>query len=90
MTRPPLAKSISKFGKGQNVFAQGDVADAVFYIQEGKIKLTVVSDQGKEASSGFWSRDNSLARAASMVIHCVLPLPRQRRPVSSREYRRRR
>lgn len=67
MTRPPLAKSISKFGKGQNVFAQGDVADAVFYIQEGKIKLTVVSDQGKEASSGFWSRDNSLARAASMV-----------------------
>lgn len=41
-------KSISKFAKGQNVFAQGDVADAVFYVQEGKVKLTVVSDQGKE------------------------------------------
>jgi CRP/FNR family transcriptional regulator, cyclic AMP receptor protein len=46
-------KSISKFSKGQNVFAQGDVADAVFYIQKGKIKLTVVSDQGKEAIVGI-------------------------------------
>ena len=32
-------KSISKLGKGQNVFVQGDVADGVFYIQKGKIKL---------------------------------------------------
>jgi CRP/FNR family transcriptional regulator, cyclic AMP receptor protein len=46
-------KSICKFSKGQNVFAQGDVADAVFYIQKGKIKLTVVSDQGKEAIVGI-------------------------------------
>ena len=46
-------KSISKLGKGQNVFVQGDVADAVFYIQKGKIKLTVVSDQGKEAVVGM-------------------------------------
>jgi CRP/FNR family transcriptional regulator, cyclic AMP receptor protein len=44
-----VGKSISKFSKGQNVFAQGDVADAVFYGQKGKIKLTVVSDRGKEA-----------------------------------------
>jgi CRP/FNR family cyclic AMP-dependent transcriptional regulator len=48
-----VGKSISKFNKGQKVFAQGDVADAVFYIQEGKIKLTVVSDQGKEAVVGI-------------------------------------
>ena len=46
-------KSVSKFAKGQNVFAQGDVADAVFYVQEGKVKLTVVSDQGKEAVVGI-------------------------------------
>jgi CRP/FNR family transcriptional regulator, cyclic AMP receptor protein len=46
-------KSISKLGKGQNVFVQGDLADAVFYIQKGKIKLTVVSDQGKEAVVGM-------------------------------------
>ena len=33
----------------RNIFQQGDAADAVFYIQEGEIKLTVVSPQGKEA-----------------------------------------
>jgi CRP/FNR family transcriptional regulator, cyclic AMP receptor protein len=42
-------KTISKYRKDQIVFAQGQVADAVFYIQEGKVKLTVVSEQGKEA-----------------------------------------
>jgi CRP/FNR family cyclic AMP-dependent transcriptional regulator len=42
-------KTISKYRKGQIVFSQGQVADAVFYIQQGKIKLTVVSEQGKEA-----------------------------------------
>ena len=48
-----VGKSISKFSKGQNVFAQGDVADAVFFGQKGKIKLTVVSDRGKEAVVGI-------------------------------------
>ena len=42
-------KTISKYRKDQIVFSQGQVADAVFYIQEGKVKLTVVSEQGKEA-----------------------------------------
>jgi CRP/FNR family cyclic AMP-dependent transcriptional regulator len=42
-------KTISRYRKGQIVFSQGQVADAVFYIQQGKIKLTVVSKQGKEA-----------------------------------------
>jgi CRP/FNR family transcriptional regulator, cyclic AMP receptor protein len=42
-------KRIFKFRKDQIVFSQGQVADAVFYIQQGKVKLTVVSEQGKEA-----------------------------------------
>ena len=42
-------KTISKFHKDQIVFSQGEVADAVFYVQQGKVKLTVVSEQGKEA-----------------------------------------
>src|SRR6266550_3077046 len=42
-------KTISKYRKDQIVFSQGQVADAVFYIQQGKIKLTVISEQGKEA-----------------------------------------
>ncbi len=38
-----------KFRTGQSVFAQGDVADKVFYIQKGRVKLIVVSKEGKEA-----------------------------------------
>jgi CRP-like cAMP-binding protein len=42
-------RTISKYRKDQVVFSQGEAADAVFYIQKGKVKVTVVSDQGKEA-----------------------------------------
>ena len=45
--------TISKHGKGQVVFAQGDPADSVFYIREGRVKITVMSDQGKEAVVAF-------------------------------------
>src|ERR1700683_3274555 len=46
-------KTISKYQKDEIVFSQGDVGDAVFYIQKGKIKLTVVSKRGKEAVLGL-------------------------------------
>src|SRR5450432_1115161 len=42
-------RTISKYRKSQTVFSQGDIADSVFYIQEGKLKITVVSENGKEA-----------------------------------------
>jgi CRP/FNR family cyclic AMP-dependent transcriptional regulator len=42
-------RTIGKHRKDQIVFTQGDPADAVFYIQKGKVKVTVVSEQGKEA-----------------------------------------
>ncbi len=42
-------RSIGRYRKDQIVTAQGDPADAVFYIQRGKVKVTVVSEQGKEA-----------------------------------------
>jgi CRP/FNR family transcriptional regulator, cyclic AMP receptor protein len=38
-----------KYRKGQNVFAQGEPAEAVFHIQKGKVKVTVTSEQGKDA-----------------------------------------
>jgi CRP/FNR family transcriptional regulator, cyclic AMP receptor protein len=41
------------FPKRQDIFTQGDTADAVFYIQTGKVKLTVVSKTGKEATIGI-------------------------------------
>jgi len=42
-------RGVFKYRKDQIVFSQGDPADAVFYVQKGKVKLTVVSEQGKEA-----------------------------------------
>ena len=42
-------RTVSKFRKKQDVFRQGDSANSVFYIQKGKAKLTVTSEQGREA-----------------------------------------
>jgi CRP-like cAMP-binding protein len=42
-------RSVGMYRKGQSIFSQGDAADTVFYIQQGKVKVTVVSGQGKEA-----------------------------------------
>jgi CRP-like cAMP-binding protein len=44
-----VGRTISKYGKNQMVFLQRDPANAVFYIQKGKVKITVVSEQGNEA-----------------------------------------
>jgi CRP/FNR family cyclic AMP-dependent transcriptional regulator len=42
-------RSVASYRRKQVIFAQGDPADAVFYVQKGRVKLTVVSKQGKEA-----------------------------------------
>lgn len=47
-------RTVVSLQKKQTVYAQGDPCDAVFYVQKGKVKLTVVSDSGKEAIVGTW------------------------------------
>src|SRR6202047_1681865 len=49
-------RKIAAFPKRQTIFAQGDSSDAVFYIKEGKVKLTVVSETGKEATIGILNK----------------------------------
>jgi len=49
-------RKIESFSKKQTIFAQGDSSDAVFYIKEGKVKLTVVSQVGKEATIGILNK----------------------------------
>jgi CRP/FNR family transcriptional regulator, cyclic AMP receptor protein len=49
LTKPGKGRTVLTFEKGQTVFAQGDRADAVFYIQQGQVKISVISEQGKEA-----------------------------------------
>jgi CRP/FNR family transcriptional regulator, cyclic AMP receptor protein len=44
-----IAKSIIEYGRGESIFAQGDVCDHVMYIQTGGVKLSVLSKTGREA-----------------------------------------
>jgi CRP-like cAMP-binding protein len=53
-------RTITAVPKKQTVFVQGDSSDAVFYIQKGKVKLTVVSKSGKEATIGILSEGDFL------------------------------
>ena len=53
LAKTGLGKTIKEYRKNQKVFSQGDAADAIFYIRQGRVKLTVVSKQGKEAVVGI-------------------------------------
>jgi CRP/FNR family transcriptional regulator, cyclic AMP receptor protein len=46
-------KTVLKYLNNQIIFSQGEIAEAIFYLQEGRVKLTVVSEQGKEAVVGI-------------------------------------
>lgn len=49
LTKANGGKTINSYRSKQRIFVQGGAADAIFYIQKGKVKLTVVSKRGKEA-----------------------------------------
>ena len=51
-------RKLAKHIKGARLFSQGEAAEAVFYIQQGKVKLTVVSPQGKEAVVAILGADD--------------------------------
>jgi CRP-like cAMP-binding protein len=53
LTKVGRGRNVATYLPSSNIFAQGDPANAVFYIQEGQVKLTVVSRQGKEAVIGI-------------------------------------
>src|SRR5471032_2763419 len=47
-------KHVEKYAKNQMIFGQGEAADSVFFIQKGKVKITVLSEHGKEAVVGIF------------------------------------
>jgi CRP/FNR family cyclic AMP-dependent transcriptional regulator len=55
LSRSEAGKTVEKYAKHAKIFSQGDVADAVFFIQKGKVKITVLSEHGKEAVVGIFS-----------------------------------
>src|ERR1700752_3208060 len=55
-----LGGLVQQYRPKQAIFSQGDRADAVFYIQEGKVRLSVLSKQGKEATIALLGKDDFL------------------------------
>jgi CRP/FNR family cyclic AMP-dependent transcriptional regulator len=81
-------RSLSDCRKNQMIFRQGDPADSVFYIQKGKVKITVTSDQGKEAVVAVLSKGDffgegclggqivRMATAAALTDCAVMQIPK--------------
>jgi len=63
LAKPGEGRAASSYATGQVIFAQGDPADAVFYVQSGRVKLTIVSGQGKEAVVGIYSATDFFGEA---------------------------
>ena len=81
-------RTVSDFRKDQVIFRQGDAADSVFYVQNGKAKITVTSDHGKEAVIAVLSKGDFFGEGclggqklrtatASALIGCtILQIPK--------------
>jgi CRP/FNR family cyclic AMP-dependent transcriptional regulator len=54
LARVGEGKTVLTFRKNETVFAQGEVADTIYYIQKGRVKVVVLSEQGKEAVVGIF------------------------------------
>jgi CRP/FNR family transcriptional regulator, cyclic AMP receptor protein len=76
-------RTISTYPKKSVVFSQGDAADAVFYIQSGKVKVAIVSKEGKEAVVAILGTDEFIGEGiligqpkrlatASAMTECVI------------------
>jgi CRP/FNR family transcriptional regulator, cyclic AMP receptor protein len=73
LATPGLGRSIARVQAKQAFFSQGDPADSIFYLQEGRAKLTVVSKTGKEAtitllSAGDFVGEESIAAVAGLRL----------------------
>ena len=63
LARAGKGRSLASYQKNQIVFSQGDAADAVFYIQKGKVRVSVISDRGKEAIVAILGPDEFFGEA---------------------------
>jgi CRP-like cAMP-binding protein len=61
--RAGSGKVLKKYKKNEEIFSQGEAAGAVFYIQKGRVKVTVLSEHGKEAVIGILSQGQFFGEA---------------------------
>jgi CRP/FNR family cyclic AMP-dependent transcriptional regulator len=71
LAKTGIGRTIVDLKKQQTIFAQGDASDSVFYIQKGRVKLTVISKAGKEATIALLGVGNFLGEDC---IAAVQPL----------------
>jgi len=57
VSNPGVGIAVERFQKNQQVFAQGEAAETICYLQKGQVKATVLSDRGKEAIVGIFQED---------------------------------
>lgn len=69
LAKAGLGKIIVEREKGATVFSQGEPADAVFYIQKGKVKISVVSAQGKEATVAILGEGEFIGEDCIVTTH---------------------
>jgi len=73
-------RTLAKRGADEIVFSQGDAADAIFYVRKGKVKLTVISAQGREAvvavlGAGDFFGEGCLAGQTKRTVTCTTMSP---------------
>ena len=61
--RAAPGRTIERYEKNQKIFSQGDVAESVFFIHKGKVKITVLSEHGKEAVVGLFAEGQFFGEA---------------------------
>ena len=90
LNSPGLSRKVATYPPASTVFAQGDAADTVFYVQQGRVKVSVVSKSGKEAVVGVLGPGDffgegalagqpiRLATATTMTASRILIVPKRR------------
>src|ERR1019366_5999435 len=76
LARVGTGRTLAQYGADATVFTQGDAADSIFYIRKGKIKLSVVSRQGKVAvvamlGAGDFFGEGCLAGQTRRMANCT-------------------
>ena len=71
LSRMRVGRATEQFRKGARIYSQGDAADAIHYIQEGRVKISVVSKAGKEAVVALLAPGDFLGESCIASGHSV-------------------
>lgn len=83
LTHAGLGRKVVHLAPRETFFSQGDAADSVFYLEDGRAKITVVSQAGKEATIALLSGGDFVGKSRSpRRMGCVWPRPKRSPPAA--------